>query len=271
MPKSNFNQFLDECEDFGTAEKMSISKISFETKPPSYNDEIENQTKQTGGDGCKTLNVFSSISNSNVFLSKSANNGRDRFDRFSTNIMTNRMNNYTNATTATATNAANTATATATTAPTATNVQTNIFKKTGDNNNHCFNPNPTQLITSQLITSTQVVEINNETFPSLTSTTVAAAKSSSSSSSSVPKKFKNFKDAICAAAPPSPTKQKQAQVLSTSAIPLPMVVKRDSEVYAKKMLAKTKNISAFYDDGDDDDDYDNRDSKPMFSYENDSD
>jgi hypothetical protein len=48
-----------------------------------------------------------------------------------------------------------------------------------------------------------------------------------------------------------------------------MVVKRDSEVYAKKMLAKTKNISAFYDDGDDDDgDYDN---KPMFNYENDSD
>jgi hypothetical protein len=303
MPKSNFNQFLDECEDFGTAEKMSISKISFETKPPSYNDEIENQTKQTGGDGCKTLNVFSSISNSNVrsssssssssnvFLSKSANNGRDRFDRFSTNIMTNimtnrmtnRMNNYTNANTATATaTTANTASATAITAPTATNVQTNIFKKTGDNN-HFFNPNPTQLITSQLITSqlitsqlitsTQVVEINDETFPSLTSTTVAAAKSSSSSSSSsVPKKFKNFKDAICAAAPPSPTKQKQAQVLSTSAIPLPMVVKRDSEVYAKKMLAKTKNISAFYDDGDDDDgDYDNRDSKPMFSYENDSD
>jgi hypothetical protein len=35
------------------------------------------------------------------------------------------------------------------------------------------------------------------------------------------------------------------------------------------MLAKTKNISAFYDDGDDDDgDYDN---KPMFNYENDSD
>jgi hypothetical protein len=170
------------------------------------------------------------------------------------------MNNYTNATNATnATNTANTATT--------TNVQTNIFKKTGDNN-HCFNPNPTQLITSQVITSTQVVEINNETFPSLTSTTVAAAKSSSSSSS-VPKKFKNFKDAICAAAPPSPIKQKQAQLLSTSAIPLPMVVKRDSEVYAKKMLAKTKNISAFYDDGDDDDgDYDN---KPMFNYENDSD
>ena len=51
-----------------------------------------------------------------------------------------------------------------------------------------------------------------------------------------------------------------------------MVVKRDSEVYAKKMLAKTKSISAFYDDDDDDDgDYDSRNSKPMFNYENEND
>jgi 5,10-methylenetetrahydrofolate reductase len=69
MPKSNFNQFLDECEDFTTtAEKMSMRKISFETKPPC-NDECEirtnqttqtnqtNQTNQTiaaGGSGCWT-------------------------------------------------------------------------------------------------------------------------------------------------------------------------------------------------------------------------
>ena len=74
MPKSNFNQFLDECEDFSTAEKVSMSKISFETKPPSYNDEFENQTKQIGGDGLgvKTLNVFSSISNSNARSSSSS-------------------------------------------------------------------------------------------------------------------------------------------------------------------------------------------------------
>ena len=39
-----------------------------------------------------------------------------------------------------------------------------------------------------------------------------------------------------------------------------MVVKRDSEMYAKKMLEKTKKNAAFYDDDDDDgdDDDDNR-------------
>ena len=164
MPKSNFNQFLDECEDFTTttAEKMSMRKISFETKPPC-NDECEsNQPNQTNQNGIKTLNVFSSnlnarsssCSSSNVFLSKSANNSRDRFDRFSTN----RMNNYTNA-------APSRTTITTTTTTNATNVQTNIFKKMGDNN-HCFNqiqiPAATTSTTS---TSMQIVEINNETFP----------------------------------------------------------------------------------------------------------
>jgi hypothetical protein len=196
----------------------------------------------------------SSSSSSNVFLSKSANNGRDRFDRFSTTINRN-----------------------ATSITNATSVQTNIFKKT-DDNNQCFNENP--LAASRSMPTT-VIEINNETFPSLTSAPVAAA----TTTRSVPKKFKNFKDAICAAAPTlaasSPTKQKQSRVLPNSAIPPPMVVKRDSEMYAKKMLTKTKNISAVYDDDDDDEDGDddnpdfnrNRNSKPIFmnNYGNDSD
>lgn len=268
MPKSNFNQFLDECENFRTAENTSMSKISFETNT-HCNDECESQTNQTN-QNCddhndkhiKTLNTFSSnsklntrCSSSNVFLSKSANNSRDKFDRFSTNG----MNNYTNASSM-------------------TNVQTNIFKKTGGDNN-CFNPIPTAVIS----TSMPVVEINNESFPSLTSTstTITAA---TTANSSVPKKFKNFKDAICASAPApapsqSPTKQKQTRALPNCTIP-PMVVKRDSEMYAKKMLAKTKNLVAFYDnedDGDDDDDNRdfncNRNSKPIFmnNYGNDSD
>lgn len=177
MPKSNFNQFLDECEDFTTtAEKTSMRKISFETKLPC-NDECESQPNQPNNqpnqncdrhndnhhNGVKTLNTFFSNSNSNArcgsgssssnaFLSKSANNGRDRFDRFSTNRTT-----TTNAT---------------------TNVQTNIFKKMGDNN-HCFNQIPT-VTTSTTSTSMQIVEINNETFPSLTSAPVAAATTASS-------------------------------------------------------------------------------------------
>jgi hypothetical protein len=251
MPKSNFNQFLDECEDFVT-EKKSTRKISFETKPTCENQ--TNQTNQNCHHDIKTLNTFSSNSNlntrcssSNIFLLKSAKNTRDNFDRFSTNG----MNNYT-------------------TAYSTTNVQTNIFKKTGDNN--CFKPIPT--VTSS--SSMPIVEINNETFPSLTSTTVAAA-----TTGNVPKKFKNFKDAVCASAPVpapsiSPIKQKQTQVV------LPNYTMGVSEMYSKKMLAKTKNLVAFYDDdddgddGDDDDYYEfscNRNSKPMFikNYGNDSD
>ena len=251
MPKSNFNQFLDECEDARTAEKASVSKISFEMKPPC-NDECESKTNHNHNDNShvKTLNTFSSNSNthcssgssSNIFLSKSSNSGRGRIvDRFSTNVQT--------------------------------NIQTNIFKKTDDNN--CFNPIHTTTTTS---TSMPTVEINNETFPSLTPVTVASATTSSSG----PKKFKNFRDAICAtasapvtapAATPSPTKQKQTRALPNSAFLPPMIVKRDSEIYAKKMLAKTKNLAAFYGDEDDDDDDDgddirdfgcSRNNKPTF-------
>ena len=187
-----------------------------------------------------------------MFLSKSANNGRDRFDRFSTTTNKN-----------------------ATSITNATSVQTNIFKKT-DDNHQCFNQIPTITSTSMPMSPTTVVEINNETFPSLKS---AAITITTTNNSIIPKKFKNFKDAICAAAPTlavsSPTKQKQTRVLPNSAIPPPMVVKRDSEMYAKKMLAKTKKNAAFYDDGDDDgdDDDDNRNSKPIFmnNYGNDSD
>lgn len=263
MPKSNFNQFLDECENFRTAENTSMSKISFETNPPCDNQTNQNSHSHNHVKTLNTLNTFSSnlntrssssSSSSNMFLSKSTNNSQgDRFDRFSTNR---------NATLTTTTNAT-------------INVQTNIFKKT-DGDNNCFNQIPT--VTSL---SMPIVEINNESFPSLTSTTVTAA---TTASSSVPKKFKNFKDAICASAPApaltqSPTKQKQTRALPNCTIP-PMVVKRDSEMYAKKMLAKTKNLVAFYDnedDGDDDDDNRdfncNRNSKPIFmnNYGNDSD
>lgn len=286
MPKSNFNQFLDECEDFRTAKNTSMNKISFETKSPC-NHEYENQTNETNQNGhghndIKNLNTFSSNSNircgssssssssssSNIFLSKSATNSRDRFDRFSTN----RMSNYTNATGITNV-----------TTTSATSVQTNIFKK-ADDSSQCFNPTTPPITSTSMPKSTTTIEINNETFPSLTSATTTLADTASS----VPKKFKNFKDAICAAATapaPAPTlstitttKQKQTRALPTSAAP--MVVKRDSEMYAKKVLAKTKNLAALYDDDDDDDNDDdirdfgcNRNSKPTFinNYENDSD
>ena len=271
MPKSNFNQFLDECEDFRAAENTSMSKISFETKPDSSNEfnnqtnETKNETKNETNQNCththdhiKILNTFSSNStlntrsgsgsSSNIFLSKKANNSRTRFDRFSTNG----MNGYTAATAAT--NAAN--------------AQSNIFKKVDDNNQY-FNSVPTIAPTSMPMPPTTVVEINNETFPSLKSAAAAitiTTTNTTNTTNSIPKKFKNFKDAICAAAAAStpvqqlPAKQKQTRALPNSAVPLPMVVKRDSEMYAKKMLEKTKKNAAFYDDDDDDgdDDDDNR-------------
>jgi hypothetical protein len=284
MPKSNFNQFIDECEDFRTTNNTSIHKISFETKS-SCNEEYENQTNQTNqtnqnchshGNNVKTLNNSISNSNSrggsnssfssNIFLSKSSNKSRDRFDRFST---TNRMNTYTNA----------------------TSVQTNIFKK-ADDNSQCFNPTTPSASSISMPNQDAGIEINNQTFPSLTLS--VAAVTVATTANVVPKKFKNFKDAICAAATaPSPapalstttttTKQKQTRALPTAP---PMVVKRDSEMYAKKMLAKAKKLALLYDDNDNDDDIGdddndvldfgcNRNSKTAFinknNYENDSD
>jgi hypothetical protein len=80
----------------------------------------------------------------------------------------------------------------------------------------------------------------------------------------VPQKFKNFKDAICASSEHalSPTKQKQVKAMDVkqSSVahyrPTPLAVKnvkKDSEMYAKKILAKTKNLA--YDDDEDDGDY----------------
>ena len=103
------------------------------------------------------------------------------------------------------------------------------------------------------------IQINNDTFPSLAPPRILT-KDGNGNTDAIPKKFKNFKDAICASAPasapaPSPTTQNQTRVLPNSAFPPPMVVKRDSEMYAKQMLAKTKNLAAaFYDDDDDGDD-----------------
>ena len=130
-------------------------------------------------------------------------------------------------------------------------------------------PNPSST------SSVTFIEINNETFPSLApprtltkggnsnsngvnsnggNNSNCGNNSNSSNNSSIPKKFKNFKDAISASVPEpavvSPTKKKQIKALQdlhsfkTNHHP-PLFVKRESEILAK---------SGIYNDEHDDDD-----------------
>jgi hypothetical protein len=136
------------------------------------------------------------------------------------------------------------------------NINVNIFKKMDGANefeNVTTNPSSTSSVT--------FIEINNETFPSLAPprTLTKGGNSNNSNSSnggnnnSIPKKFKNFKDAISASVPEpavvSPTKKKQIKALQdlhsfkTNHHP-PLFVKRESEILAK---------SGIYNEHDDDD------------------
>lgn len=245
MPKSNFNQFLDECEHFKTFENKTISKISFET---NHHDDHEcesvNQSQNQNQSATSNYNTsFSEKSSnafsSNIFLSNNAN--RQGQNRFSTNRSSHNNNIYHNNHNENSRNA---------------RMEKNMFKKMDAN--QCTNQTAVQDFgVSPSSSTSHIVEINNETFPSLVPTPV-----SNTNNNTVPKKFKNFKDAICAsAAEPalSPTKQKQLKAMavkqsSVTRIPHPLDVKKGSEMYAKKILAKTK-ILAYGDDEDDGDDY----------------
>ena len=128
-----------------------------------------------------------------------------------------------------------------------------MFKKTGDANDVAV---PSS--SSSSIPSSVAIEINNEIFPSLAPPRKISG--SHSIASAVPKKFKNFKDAVIASAlepaVPSPTKQTKLNALQElhsfktkpHLLP-PLLIKRESE-----MLAKT---TGFYDNEcDDHDDFD---------------
>jgi hypothetical protein len=106
---------------------------------------------------------------------------------------------------------------------------------------------------SVAVTSPSIIELNSESaFPSLTT----SSTSSSTSASTAPKKFKNFKDAITSL--PSPKKQvKEIKPLVMQSVvkrpSIPLLVKKESEAFARKVLAKNINIAD--DDDDDDDEY----------------
>lgn len=264
MPKSNFNQFLDECEHFKTSENKTISKISFETKPHREHegeDQDKNRTVTSANYNAASASSSNTFS-SNIFLSNNANGqGQNRFTTKKLNSNSNSNNSSNSSNIYHNENTRNTRTEN-------NHNNHNMFRKMDANQDIKQRPREFQGFCalspspSPSPSASHIVEINNETFPSLVSTSV----SSTTTNTVVPKKFKNFKDAICASAPEpvvSPTKQKQLKAMAalkqSSATHHPTsfaikAVKKDSEIYAKKILAKTKNIG--YDDDEDDGDYD---------------
>ena len=268
MPKSNFNQLIDECEGFTATEtyNKTNNKIIFENKQPEpkpvLNSECETK-KQT----YQNANTNSNMGSSNLFLSENVNSRQNRFSMnhqfingsvANTNAFSNsnRDNNNSNSNNNNSNSNNNNSNSNR------NNVNVNMFKKAGNANDVASSSSSSS---SSSISSS--IEINNETFPSLAPPRILTKKVGDSvhgsANSAVPKKFKNFKDAIIASAPepavPSPTKQKQIKALqelqsckTKSHLPPPLLIKRESE-----MLAKTKKISGFYDNDDDDDDFDN--------------
>ena len=257
MPKSNFNQFLDECEHFKTSENKTISKISFETKPHrEYEGEVQDKNRTVTSANYNAASASSSNSfSSNIFLSNNANGqGQNRFTTKKLNSNSNSNNSSNSSNIYHNENIRNTR----------TENNHNMFRKMDANQDINQRPRAFQgfCAPSPSPSASHIVEINNETFPSLVSSSV----SSTTANTVVPKKIKNFKDAICASvAEPvvSPTKQKQLKAMAalkqSSVTHHPTsfavkAVKKDSEMYAKKILAKTKNIG--YDDDEDYGDYD---------------
>jgi hypothetical protein len=256
MPKSNFNQLIDECEGFTATEtyNKTNNKIVFENKQPepepkpvSNSLEIECETKKQN---YQNANANSNVASSNLFLSKNVNSRQNRFSTNSNGTVANA--NPFSKSNGNGNNNCN---------RNGNNVNINMFKKVGDANEVAFPSSSSSSIISSSI------EINNETFPSLAPPRILTKKVGDSihgsANSAIPKKFKNFKDAIIASAPepvvPSPTKQKQIRALQelqlckpSPRLPPPLLIKRESE-----MLAKTKKISGFYDNDDDDDEYEN--------------
>ena len=244
MSKSNFNQFF--CEDLKKNETVSnsVHEAECETKKQN-NHQISNAN----------ANANANASNSsNIFLSRSVNACQNR-NRFS-------MNRFHSGDTAANVNAHPNPNPNPNPNPFGSgvnknnnaNINVNIFKKMGGANEfENVTPNPSST------SSVTFIEINNETFPSLapprtlTKGGNSNGNSNGGNNSSIPKKFKNFKDAISASVPEpavvSPTKKKQIKALQdlhslkTNHHP-PLFVKRESEILAK---------SGIYNEHDDDD------------------
>lgn len=252
MPKSNFNQFLDECEEFKKNEtpyhynSNANNKIVFEN----------NQQQHEHHEPVLNANANANYSNSsNIFLSRSVNAFQNRFsaNRFhsgntAVNVNANQHPHprpFGNSGSGSVNN----------------NVNVNMFKKAGSANEvENVTTNPSSSSNSSVTT---VIEINNETFPSLAPPRTLT-KGGNSNNDGIPKKFKNFKDAIGASAPEpavvSPTKKKQIKAVQDlhsfktnhhCLPPPPLFVKKESEILAKSRIYNHE------DDDDDDDGFEN--------------
>ena len=148
---------------------------------------------------------------------------------------------------------------------------------TNANANMFLNARNDSMSTAEKVVATlpspSIIELNSElAFPSL----MSCSSTSTSSSNIAPNKFKNFKDAISSI--PSPKKQKQVKENKplpnveqphtvSKRPPPPLLVKKESEVFARIVLAKTKNMDDNnIDEYDDDDDYDADDKKHNKTY-----
>jgi hypothetical protein len=257
MPKSNFNQFIRECEDYQTIKNNSIKKISIEPCADSCEDKMLSndnnkpiQTRQQDQMQTQTR-IENDLKKSNTFLynrSSDVSSNTRNFTSFSNNIFLSKSINHKNKVSLFAN--ANDADANDANA----NVKKNMFKNTSANQ-------PQQ----QPLTQTQIIEINDETFPSLTSSTKMNSKNGTTANSvsvHYEKKIKNFKNAIVSGppsfSPKKPTHLNGQNIMnqSTRIIP-PLDVKRNSEMTVKKVLTKTKHLTDYNNENnyDDDDDY----------------
>lgn len=255
MPKSNFSQYIDECDYYSNSNigTCNTNKISFEN---NENSELKNENQSITIESNATIlqpykppsmmtsNGLSNGSSLNIFLSKHTNNSIRRIgEKHDGNK--------------------------------------NIFKKTNDG---VINSNASVSAINNSVPSPVVIEINDDTFPCLMSTSKLSTANNNNSrgeSNTHLKKNKNFKDAICAPKPPlsvTPmpssastiyTIKKHTLIPVSNHVPPPFLVKKDSEMIAKKILTKT----AVADDGsenENDDECEYRNIQRCQMYDNDS-
>ena len=271
MPKSNFNQFLHECEDCGfetrscNNDKKNDNHETVNPNQPTENvdhhrvhgmnvnnnnnnnnnhnhyyisDHNEDNVQRSSNSILK--NIFTSSSpSSNIFLSSRKNGGLSRPSLQSSNEINNKNlvssregDKYDKY-------------------QNQNRGQFNIFKKTDadDERGGYFSCQTSESYQSGVGASgiSPIVEINDDTFPPLTaSSSRNVGANITSSAAMVSNKFKNFKDAIYASShvvPVSPMKQK-TPCLS---------IKRDNEMRKKNILSNPKKTTVMYDSDSEDD------------------
>jgi len=250
MPKSNFNQFLHECEDCG-----------FETR--SCNNDKKNDNHETVNPNQSTQNVDgnnnSNNNNNNKHYISNHNHNEHNVQRSSNSILKNSFTSSSPSSNIFLSCRKNNGSIPRPSLQSSNGInnyqviknrgQSNIFKKT-DADERGYRPDQTSESYQSGVGASgtsPIVEINDDTFPPLTASSSRNASTNiTSSAAMVSKKFKNFKDAIYASShvvPVSPMKQK-TPCLS---------IKRDNEMRKRNILSNPKKITVMYDSDSEDD------------------